>query len=338
MKQSCCVFATAFGIFTSLICMKKIRGGTIMVKVSETEYKKCGKCLKIENGSIKLIVTLEFGPRIINFSTIDGENMMFEDEDFKMKNCGKEFDEYFYEGAEWHIRGGHRLWASPEELPRTYYPDNEPCDYEKIENGARIICRQQIKNNNQYTIDIVMSDNSSEVKVIHKITNKGAWTSEFAAWAISMTAESGMVAVPVTQRPTGLLPNRAIALWPYSKMTDSRAYWGDKFLTFTQDPDIDCAFKMGINNEDGYMMVFNHGCLFVKKNEYVMGAEYPDGGMSIEVYIGKEFLEAETLSPLYKLKPGETIVHTEEWSLFDGVMRPSAEDEKALEEIASKYV
>ena len=46
------------------------------------------------------------------------------------------------------------------------------------------------------------------------------------------------------------------------------------------------------------------------------GAEYPDYGCSNEFYTCPDFLEVETLSPLYTLKPGEACEHVEEWELI----------------------
>ena len=43
---------------------------------SEIQYKDYGKCLKIDNGLIEAIITLDVGPRIISFSFIRGENIM----------------------------------------------------------------------------------------------------------------------------------------------------------------------------------------------------------------------------------------------------------------------
>ena len=47
-----------------------------------------------------------------------------------------------------------------------------------------------------------------------------------------------------------------------------------------------------------------------------MGAEYPDGGCSTELYTCHFMLEVESLSPLYTLKSGESAEHTENWELM----------------------
>ena len=309
-----------------------------MVEIKEVSYKTFGKCVQISNGCASVYITTDIGPRIINYSLDGCENMMFENESRSISNDGEDFDLYYGKGSAWYIYGGHRLWTSPEARPRSYYPDNEPVKYEKIENGIRLLCNEQKRNMYKYTIEVTMDESSSDVRVVHKITNTGAFDAEFAAWALSVTDTGGMAAVPVPTRETGLLANRAIALWPYAKMTDKRVYWGDRFITLTQDKNVKEAFKLGINNEDGYVLVFNHDCLFIKKYDHIMGEKYPDGGMSFETYTNEHFLEAETLSPLYSVKPGETIEHIENWSLFKDVKRPAANDEKAISEISNKYV
>lgn len=309
-----------------------------MVETKEIQYKKFGKCLELNNGIVKLYITLDVGPRIINYSLVDGENMMLEDDGRTIFNDGEDFDEYYGKGSAWYIYGGHRLWTSPESRPRSYYPDNDPVAYELIENGVRLLPDEQKKNQYKYTIEVVLNPESSNVEVRHMIKNTGAFEVEFAAWGLSVTDKGGMIAVPNPTRDTGLLANRTLAIWPYAKMNDERVYWGDRFITLSQDVNATCAFKLGINNEEGYSMVFNHDCVFIKKSEHIEDAEYPDGGMSLETYTNAHFLEAETLSPLYLVAPGETIEHIEEWSLFGGVKKPAKNDEKTILEIAEKYV
>ncbi len=46
---------------------------------------------------------------------------------------------------------------------------------------------------------------------------------------------------------------------------------------------------------------------------------YPDFGCSFETFTNAEILELETLGPLTRLRPGETVTHTEHWNLHRGV-------------------
>ena len=72
--------------------------------------------LRLTNGEVELIVTLDVGPRVIRYGYVDGPNVFKEYED----QLGKSGE------VEWQIRGGHRLWVAPEDLTRTYAPDNQP--------------------------------------------------------------------------------------------------------------------------------------------------------------------------------------------------------------------
>lgn len=308
-----------------------------MVSIKEVSYQNYGKCMQLSNGEIELCVTLELGPRIIRFARTGGENMMFEDLERTQVQRGSAFDSYYGEGSAWYIYGGHRLWASPEALPRSYYPDNTPPKAQVIENGVILTCPEQIRNNLQMTTMITMCPDSPHVTVTHHIKNTGAFPAEFAAWGLSVMAAGGKVAVPVPQRDTGLLSNRAIALWPYSRMTDPRVCWGDRYITLRQDPGIADAFKLGINNEDGFAMYFNHNALFVKQFDYLPGVTYPDGGMNFETYANAYFLEVESIGPLTMVGSGETITHTERWSLYGDVAMPES-DADALGKVADTYV
>ena len=84
--------------------------------------------------------------------------------------------------------------------------------------------------------------------------------------------------------------------------------------------------KLGFNCENGWLSYINKGTVFTKSFEHFIDAEYPDNGCSIEIYTNEKMLEAETLSPLYQLGPGEEIVHVEEWCAADGA--PEIRNEK----------
>jgi hypothetical protein len=60
--------------------------------------------------------------------------------------------------------------------------------------------------------------------------------------------------------------------------------------------------------------------------------EYPDyNNSSYETYTNDFMMEMESLSPLVLLEPGETIEHTEVWSLYDNIKAPS--DEKEIDAV-----
>ncbi|MCX7904718.1 MAG: hypothetical protein N2486_09450 [Caloramator sp.] len=275
--------------------------------VKEINYKSYGRCVEISNEKCDLLVTLDVGPRIIRFGFKGRENLFCENTDFKVKS-GEEY---------WYIYGGHRLWHAPEANPRTYYPDNYPVHYEKIEGGIKVSVyekwRQVIKE-----MDINLDEKESRVKVIHRIINKNAWDIELSVWALTVMDKGGVEIIPVNTKDTELLPNMNIAIWPYTRLNDKRVTWGEKYITIRQDENARVPFKIGLNNQAGWAAYINHGVTFIKRYKHIEGEAYPDFGVSYETYTNNFMLEMETLSPLKRIKPDEYIEHVEEWEIFDG--------------------
>ncbi|MCL2839053.1 MAG: DUF4380 domain-containing protein [Oscillospiraceae bacterium] len=308
-----------------------------MITIKEINYKNFGRCVEVSNGTIDFVATLDIGPRIIRFGFVGGENAFWEDIDRVITEPEPFTDADFGVDKKWYIYGGHRLWLSPEASPRTYYPEDEPVKYEKIADGTgvRLTPPPQKWTNVQNEIEIAITgDNSVEIK--HFITNIGAYPSEFAIWALSVMAQNGKSVIPMPAWDTGLVSNRQMAIWPYTKMNDERVYWGDKYITLKHDVNVKRAIKFGINSEHGWAAYFNHGNMFVKRFP-VDGKVYPDGGMSYETYANEHFFELESLGELKNVAPGETITHKEQWQLFADVPRPS-DDEGEIAAVVGKYI
>ncbi len=304
------------------------------VIVETCEYKNYGKCLKISNDLVKVIVTVDVGPRIINYSFIDGENIMFEDINRDFAESGEAFDAFG--GGTWYIYGGHRLWTSPEGYPKSYYPDNDPVPYEILSDGARFCPATQKWNQYQMEIEVHLSEESSEVSLVHRIINRAAWSVTLAPWCLTVLAPGGFEIVAQPTVDTGLLGNRLLALWPYTKLTDNRVIWGDRYIGLRQDKNNTDKFKYGINSEHGLSMYFLKGNLFIKKFTPIEGGTYPDGGMSFETFTNNLFLEMETLGEIAEIAPGASAEHRESWFLYKED-EPEFNEDK-IDELVKKYV
>lgn len=293
----------------------------------EIQYSAWGRCIRLSNREAELLVTLDYGPRVIRFGMKNKPNMLFENTAHYPENTPK--DEFF-------LRGGHRLWVSPETEAYTYYPDNDPVKYEVFENGVSVTPPLEA-NGIQKSIEITMSPNENHVTLRHHIKNCGIWPIEISAWSITMMSPGGLEIVPQPDRETGYLNNRTLSLWPYSKMNDPCVYWGERYIAIRQTSGQNERFKVGLPNEKGWGAYLNHDCLFIKRFTHQPEAVYPDGNVSFETYTRREFTELETLSPLSKISPGGEIVHTEEWQLFGNVPMPKM-DENAWTELLTSYL
>ena len=308
------------------------------VKFSETNYETFGKCLKIENDVCELFVTLELGPRIIRYALKGCENMLKQDVDKVVGKEGPEYEKAFYKGAYWCNYGGHRLWTSPEAFPETYYPDNDPVTYEIRDNVAVIFGNPQMTNNIKYTFEITLDDNSSNVTLEHTIENIDKKIQKFAPWALTVMDVGGLEIIPKPTTDTGLLPNCVIALWPYARMNDERLYWGNKYITIKQNTNIERAFKLGLNNEHGWIAYLNKKCLFIKKYNHFNDAVYPDYGVSFETYTDNGILEIETLGALKEVQPNEKVKHIEQWELKKADVSIDRCNEEEIQKFVEDFV
>lgn len=308
------------------------------IKVEKITYKNFGNCLKITNGKIEAVVTLDFGPRIISFSRAGGKNFFYEDIKRECVVGGEPHNAIFGEGEKWYSYGGHRLWLSPEDLPLTYYPDNEPVSYNEIAGGVSLTAPAQRVNDVQFKLEIIMEPGKSSMTVNHYATNVGSRTITKAIWPVTVMDKGGLEIIPQPLNDTGKLPNRVISLWPYSDMSDERVFFGKKYITLRQDPTVSSAFKVGINNDRGWAAYLINNQMFVRSYNHNPEGVYPDFGVSYETYTNNTILEMEALAELTAITPGSTAFHSEVFSAFDNVERPDPKDEVTIDTLAKLYI
>jgi hypothetical protein len=282
-------------------------------------YRALGRALRLSNGAIEAIVTLDVGPRVMHVSLPGGPNMFADD-------CAQTED--LPDGSTFAYLGGHRVWHSPEAFPRSYVSDSHPlARHQLFDDGVLLVQEQEPWTQIEKSIELRFREES--IVVTSRLTNGGAWTAEMAVWSLFLGSPNGRLILPVVQRDSGLLPNTSYVLWPYSRMDDPRVRWGRRFVVLDHDEASDGAIKLGYADEPGWLAYCNNGCCLVKTFRYERGARYPDGGCSAEAYSAGWGIDIESLSPLRSVEPGQTISHEEEWAVFACPRRPATDDEIA---------
>ena len=127
---------------------------------------------------------------------------------------------------------------------------------------------------------------------------------------------------PRGPHPENLPPANSLTLWAYTDFTDPRWVLGFKYFMLKNDPQRKDPQKLGLMCPSGWVAYANAGRLFAKKFQHCRGAAYTDFGCSVETFTNDEMLEVETLGPIAKLEPGQTVEHTEEWLLAKNVPVP----------------
>lgn len=226
--------------------------------------------------------------------------------------------------GDFHFRGGHRLWHSPEAMPRTYIPDTGELKITDLPDGVVLEAKTELGTAIRKQIEIRLAADMPSATLTHTLINDGLWPVELAPWAITQFRLGGTVIMPMTVGnvdPAGLLPNRQITLWPYSRINDPRLKLDDSFVLFKADASLP-PFKLGYYDPNGWTAYWLEGVLFRKTCEVRAGLSYPDGNCSSEMFCNDRFVELESLGPLDVVQPGESIVHMETWELFDSLNQP----------------
>ncbi len=311
MGSACLLAGAVFASLHAQITMEKLT------------YGGWPNCVRLSNGRIELIATIEVGPRVLHLARVGGSNL-FKVWPDQLGQTG---------GADWRIYGGHRLWHAPEVRPRTYAPDNDPVAWNW--DGRRLRLTQPVETSTglQKEIELELHPQQPEVTVTHRLFNRGVWDIEAAPWALSVCQGPGTAIVPQEPQVSHadrLLPVRALVLWGYTDMQDPRYTWGRRWVLVRSDPERRTSQKVGFMNTVGWAAFARGDDLFLKRLAYDPAATYPDLGCNTEVYTAGDMLELETLGPLRRIAPGGSVEHVERWYVFQAA---TADTDEALEQM-----
>jgi hypothetical protein len=269
----------------------------------------------LENQHLRLEFLAEAGPRIVRlFVAGSTENLLAELPDLKTSTP---YGDYYF-------RGGHRLWHAPEAMPRTYVPDNAGLTVEKTVDGVRLVQPVEEPTGIRKSMELRLHPDRPAVTIDHRLENQSLWPVELAPWALTMLPLGGVAILPQTTVPLdtpGLLPNRHLVLWPYTRWSDPRLELHDD-LVLLQAWRLLPPCKVGYLNRRGWIAYLRNGVLFRKVFQPQPERAHPDFGCNAEFYCNDLFIEMETVAPLARLEPGQSVTHTETWEFTLGVEEP----------------
>jgi hypothetical protein len=277
----------------------------------------------IGNAHLRLEFLTRVGPRIVRlFLAGSDENQLAEAPDLRWETP---FGDY-------HTWGGHRLWHAPEAFPRTYIPDDGGLTVEETPTGVRLCQPTEVPTGIRKCVEIRLHADWPALTLAHRLQNDGLWPVELAPWAITQLPLGGVAVLPLPNGPldaSGMLPNRRLALWPYTVWPDPRLdLHTDYLLVQAQAHPSPC--KIGYLNHHGWAGYVRRGVFFCKRFEPHPDRPHPDLGCNVEVYCNDDFIELETLAPLQRLEPGQAATHVETWEFYPAPdMSPTVEGVRA---------
>jgi hypothetical protein len=293
-----------------------------MVAIEKRNYQGWPNSWFVSNGEIELVITGDIGPRIMRCG-FTGRQNFFKEFEGQLGTAGED---------SWQPRGGHRVWIAPEDPVKSYAPDNLPCKVAVHAGVLEAAGPVEPLTGLEKKISVKMAPEGASVEVVHQIRNASAKPYMLAPWVLTMMAQGGWGIhgfPPRGTHPENLTPTNPLVMWAFTHLNDPRWTLTQKYLVLRQDRNNSVPQKLGTYNRHtwgAYLLNFE---LFVKRYEAAAEpASYPDYGCTFETFTNADILELETLGPITTLAPGETVTHTEHWSLHRPVLIPKWTDEE----------
>jgi len=287
------------------------------MKLTRIKYKSYD-ALKLTHGSLELMVTTSCGPRVISLKSAQAEsvgNLFYEFPEPQKRYLGQ------------YLRGGHRLWHAPEDLVKTYLPDDEALHVKLSVDGVSLTQPIEKKTGLEKSIQVKFVSKNT-VKISHTLKNKSKKPITRAAWAVTMLPPKGygfFTLPPKGDHAKGdLLPTTVLIPWTFTDFSSPVWDYHQSFIGVNvakaKNPQ-----KLGIYNYPGISGYWREGVAFIKYAKPNLGKPHTDMGSSFETFTNGQFFELETLSDLRTLKAGQKIVHTEYWTVLANIPKPSSD-------------
>jgi hypothetical protein len=225
--------------------------------------------------------------------------------------------------GEYILHGGHRLWIAPE---NPFYICPEDGIDIQAENNKVTLKSPIDASGLQKEITFQLHQHS--LQLTHLITWHGKAPMEFAPWSITQLRLGGLGIMPQPVSD-GLQPNRNLVFWPYSQINDERLELHDDFILIHGRAS-EQAFKIGHYNTHGWIACAFGNVLFIKKFRAETTEKYPDFGCNVEAYVRESCLELETLGPLTRMMPNESVTHEETWEVVVGEYPTTLENARTI--------
>jgi hypothetical protein len=298
-----------------------------MISIQKINYQGWANSWQVTNGEVELVVTGDVGPRVMRYGFAGGQNF-FKEFAGQMGKTG--------EGT-WQPRGGHRVWIAPEDIVKSYAPDNAPVAIQA--QGDAIVCTGPVEalTGMEKKITVRMSPAGAAVELIHELRNAGAEPYHLAPWILTMFAQGGTGIhgfPPRGTHPEMLEPTNPLVMWAFTHLDDPRWRLSRKYLVLRQDPKNSNPQKLGTYNRHTWGAYLLNGELFVKRYEAIAApSAYPDFGCTFETFTNADILELETLGPLTTLAPGQSVSHIERWTAHRDVRLSAWTDDELDAEV-----
>lgn len=297
------------------------------VKVRTIDYEGWSDCYELTNPLARLVIVPQIGGRIMEYS-IGGKNVMWLNEGELGKTSGDDI------GKKWRNYGGYKAWNAPEskwqEPYIDYFYDSMPAKVEVLTNGSgvRVTTSPLLHRGLQFVRDIILSDNTSRVRLVERMKNVSDVEIEWSIWDVTQVKVPCWIVFPIN--PDSVFGRGWHVLHPKGGEIKQVRVFNDIGI-MRYDNRVE---NWETDARGGWMAYLNNDLAYTKRWAVrLVGVTYPDGGCDSAFYSCKTdyaggYSEMEVLGPLVKLKPGEETELVEDWFLSE--LEESADDVPAV--------
>jgi NPCBM/NEW2 domain-containing protein/uncharacterized protein DUF4380 len=276
------------------------------LKTEKINYKGWKNSYKLSNGIVELVVVPSLSGRIMHFSYLDGENIIYSNP----KEYGKQYD--IIHGKRYLMYGGHVSWLGP--AIRCWPPDAfmvaGRCSVTIPGPGKiKLVGLKSFETGIRYSREIEMSPDNPQIKIIQTMENVTDFPVEWNIWNNTRVNAKGCVVwfpVPKNSRYYG-----RVKCPPAMLESGQASISGDVFTIKSGK----LKGKIFSDSNAGWIACSTKGIDFIKNFGYFPEEKYSKEDGIVEIYLDPMFIELENHSSLKKLNPGEKYSYTEEWIL-----------------------
>lgn len=298
------------------------------LNVKEITTDEYGHCAVLTTEEIEIIVTLDYGPRIVSANRIGEPNLIYNKEDPELERSY-----------------GHKMRITLEKSTNAVYCDNSPVRYSPMADGVRFIQTLSDPVQLELNMDIVFDTDIGSFMVVHSVLNQSREDIRLSIYTETPFGTDGFVFIPQSNIRESDRPSRVLSLWENCRWNDERLFIGNHYVTVHSIiPEIEEAgdfkliggdileprLKIGVNNTAGFCGYIDGRLALVKRYVHNRTALYPFSGCSAFATANDGYLSIQNTSPFYLIAPGESARHIESWifTRYSGsVVHPDNESE-----------
>ena len=300
---------------------------TLALTVKEVTDERLGHCALLENEGIEIMVTLDYGPRIVSVHREGEPNLIYNNSTPELQR-----------------NHGHKMRITLEKSTNPIYCDDLPVRYIPLSDGVSFVQTLTEPAQLELTMDIVFSTDIGSFMVVHGAMNKSLEDIKLSIYTETPFCNEGFVFIPQSNIHEKEKPSRVLTLFDNAGWNDKRLFIGNQYVTVngnvleTEDNgeyqlvDADLyapRLKIGVNNTAGFCGYLLNGHSLIKRYVHNRNALYPFNSCSAFATANDGYLSIQNTGPFYITGPGESARHIESWIFaeYPEKIRPRCEDE-----------